>query len=253
MTNLIPMAGDGNRFKEAGFKIPKPLINVSGKPMIINAVAMMPNSDDWLFICRKEHIDEFKIDKEIKKYITNAKFLTLDYLTEGQASTCLLSKGHIDHEKPLFIGACDNGMKFDYKKYEELIKEKDTDIICFGFTKQIKLLCNPNAWGWIKVKKDRKTIENISVKIPISDNPYNDFAVVGSFYFRKAKIFFEIVEDLIKNNVRINNEFYVDSCVNQGIEMGYKAKIFVLDHYIGWGTPIDLKEYESWESYFKND
>jgi len=250
VTNLIPMAGKGQRFIKENYKISKPLIEISGEPMIINAIKTFPKADDWIFVCRKEHITIDKIDEKIKTLLPDSKFLSIDYITEGQACTCLLAKELINLDKPLFIGSCDSSITWNKKKYEELINEIDTDIICFGFTNQNKLSSNPQEFGWIKLKNDRKTIEKISVKTPISNDPYNDYALVSLFYFKTARLFFEIVENLIKVNDRINNEFYIDSCINQGIKLGYKAKIFVVNQYVGWGTPRELKEYEFWKKFF---
>lgn len=250
-TNLVPMAGEGKRFKDAGYKTGKPMIPVSGKPMILSAIEGMPSAKDWIFVCRKEHLEEDRIDKAIKKAVKNARFIPIDYLTEGQLCTCLLARDFLPDNEPIFIGSCDNGMVWDRKKYSTLLKEKDTDIVVWAFTRQINLLVKPTAWGWLKLKNDKKTIEDVSVKVPVSENPYNDYAVIGAFTFKDKKTFLAIADDMIKNNVRVNNEFYVDSAVSHGIKMGYTAKVFVVDQYIGWGTPQDLWTYEFWEKYFK--
>lgn len=250
VTNLIPMAGKGQRFANSGYKVNKPLIQVSGKPMIIQAIKTFPEADNWIFVCRKEHIENDKIDERIKEEYPNSRFIPIDYTTEGQACTCMLAKPYINGNEPLFIGSCDIGMSWNKQDYYKLINEDDTDIVCFGFTRQSVLMSNPKAFGWIKLREDKKTIEKVSVKVPISENPYNDYAVVGFFYFKTAEIFSRIVEDLIKNNIRTNNEFYVDNCINQGIKLGYTAKIFIVNQFIGWGTPQDLREYELWEKYF---
>lgn len=246
------MAGKGQRFIDAGYDVSKPLILVSGEPMIIKGIKTFPHADNWVFVCREEHIVLDHIDSEIKKIFPNSKFIPLNYVTEGQACTCLLAKDLINPEDSVFIGSCDGSIVWDKKKYGELIREDNTDIICFGFTGQNILSLKPKSFGWIKLKDDKKTIENVSVKVPISENPYNDIAVVGFFYFRTARILFEIIEDLIRNNVRINHEFYIDSCINQGIKLGYNAKVFIVDQYIGLGTPEELREYAFWEKYFSH-
>jgi hypothetical protein len=55
---------------------------------------------------------------------------------------------------------------------------------------------------------------------------------------------------LVLKNIRVNNEFYVDSLINEIIEMGLNAKVFEAEHYLCWGTPNDLKTYEYWQSFF---
>ena len=63
----MPMAGEGLRFKKAGYNIPKPLINVNGKPMFIRSAECMPTADLWIFITQKKFLENGEIDREIKK------------------------------------------------------------------------------------------------------------------------------------------------------------------------------------------
>ncbi|MDI6721042.1 MAG: nucleotidyltransferase [Candidatus Aenigmarchaeota archaeon] len=248
MTNLVPMAGEGRRFSDAGYSTPKPLITVSGEPMIIQAVRGMPASDDWVFVCRKEHIVKYGVDKILRKEIPECRIVIAGKTTEGQASTCLLAKKYIDMNKPLFIGACDNGMVFDGKKWEALTNDESIDAVILTFTRQPNLSRSPLSWGWVEAVGN--TAKRISVKIPVSDDPFNDHAVVGSFWFRSGRIFADAAEEMIRKNIRTNNEFYVDSVLMEIIANGGKVVIFDLEQYIGWGTPADLKEYEYWENAF---
>ena len=68
--NLIPMAGSGQRFIDKGYSVPKPLIDVNGLPMVVRAAQSLPEADRWIFICRRDHIEHYKIDKIIKKYFS---------------------------------------------------------------------------------------------------------------------------------------------------------------------------------------
>ena len=111
--NLIPMAGQGSRFLNAGYGIPKPLIEIDGLPMVVKAAKCLPDADHWIFICRKEHLTEFELDKVLNKYFCKTTILAVDYLTEGQVSTCLIAKDYLDADDFLTIGACDNGMEYD--------------------------------------------------------------------------------------------------------------------------------------------
>jgi len=252
MTNLIPMAGEGKRFKDVGYTTPKPFIPVSGKPMIIQAARSMPASDKWIFVCRKEHVDDYKISEVLRKEFTNAQIITVDKTTEGQAATCLLAKNLMDKDKPLFIGCCDAGMIWNRKKWGNLIGDKSIDAVIWAFTKQPNLVVNPKAWGWIDVDSNN-VVKRMSVKIPISGNPFNDQAVIGNFWFRTGQLFIDMAEELIRKNIRVNNEFYVDSIPDVLIKHGKKVVTFVVDKYIGWGTPVDLQTYEYWEDYFNKN
>jgi len=246
IVNLIPMAGSGKRFEEKGYKVPKPLIDISGKPMIIQAISLMPKADKWIFICKNELVNKYHVDKTLRETLgdTKIEIVPIDYNTQGQICTCLLAEKFIKPEEPLFIGACDYGAIWDKKEYQKLLNEEDSDVICWSFTKHKGLVEKPNAWGWLKVSNDKKIMTGVSVKKPVSINMFNDFAIVGSFYFKKGKIFLETAKEIIKNNERVNNEFYVDSCMGKAVELGYKVKNFVVDEFICWGSPEDVEEYK---------
>jgi NDP-sugar pyrophosphorylase family protein len=242
------MAGEGKRFKDQGYKIPKPLILVSSKPMIIKAAESLPEADKWIFICWQEHINNYEIDKALKKYYVDALIVIADKLTEGQASTCLLAKDLINNDEELLIGACDNGMVWNKEEFDKLRKE--TDCLVWTFRNNAAVKNKPQAYGWVVVDDDNNALRT-SVKAPISDNPMNDHAIVGTFWFKRGSIFVEAAENMINKNDRINNEFYVDQCINYVVGAGHKAKVFEIDKYICWGTPDDLKKFEYWENFFE--
>jgi putative flippase GtrA len=74
--------------------------------------------------------------------------------------------------------------------------------------------------------------------------------IVGAFTFRRARDFASSVDALVAREGRVNGEFYVDSLVEDAMSLGLDVRIFEIDHYIGWGTPNDLKTFEYWQSCF---
>lgn len=249
MKVLVPMAGAGSRFKKEGYNVPKPLILVNQKPMVVEATSHLPKGQEYIYICRTEHLKEDKIDDNIKKYFPNSKFIHIEYLTEGQAATCLLAKNEINNNKELIIGACDNGMIWNQEKF--LNEKINVDCLIWTFRNNVTVINKPESYGWVEINELNEA-ENVSVKVPISSNPINDHAVVGTFWFKKGKQFVEAAEKMIKKNRRVNNEFYVDECINELIEEGLKVKVFEIQKYICWGTPNDLRTYEYWQSFHKS-
>jgi NDP-sugar pyrophosphorylase family protein len=248
MMILIPMAGAGSRFSEAGYEVPKPLLPILGKPMVVSAADALPKGHQYTFIVRDFQIVQYQVDKHLKTYFPECNIVILDHLTEGQAVTCLHAKELIDNEHELAIGASDNGMIYSVDAFNQA--KIDTDALVFSFRNNPSVIEKPEAYGWIRTKEEN-VVESMSVKVPISATPMNDHAVVGAFWFRKGSMFVEAAERMISLNRRINNEFYVDECINDLIELGYKVKVFEIDHYVCWGTPNDYKTFNYWESYYE--
>lgn len=241
------MAGVGSRFLREGYLLPKTLIPVSGVPMVINAIRGMPKSNKWIFIVRQEHIDDYGIDLLLKKEIPDAIIIPVSKTTEGQLCTCLLAETYLEPDESVFIAACDNICLYNLKKYERLCNQEDIDCIVWTFTKSETLKCNPSAFGWCVLEDDNLTVKNMSIKKPVSNNPYYDHAVVASFFFKRAKDFIESANLMIKENYRINNEFYVDAIPIFLKKLNKRSVIFDVDLFLSWNSPKDLYYYQKME------
>lgn len=257
MKILIPMAGNGQRFADADYQISKPVIStidrVTGRqyPMVVCATkdlpGVNPDGSNIIYVDRDFHKAD-GVEEMIKEHYPKAKFITVDRLTQGQASTCLLAKEYIDCDEPLLIAGCDNGMDFDYKKF--CLMAKKTDVLVFTYRNDESVLVNPDAYGWM-LTDEKGRITGTSIKKAISNNPMKDHAVVATFWFSKGRIFIQAAEKMIAENDRINGEFYVDQVIRHVLDLGYRANIFEIDRYIGWGTPTDYETYTKTYHYWK--
>jgi NDP-sugar pyrophosphorylase family protein len=247
-TNLIPLAGEGSRFKNDGYDIPKPLIEVSGNKMIIQAFEAYPVPDKASFIVLDSHCAAYGIDAILKDAYPGCEVIKLDHVTEGQAITASLGVATEDLDKPLLIAACDNGLIIDGDAYSKLIMEDSYDVICLTFRNNPTVGANPKGYGYVKVDASNKIL-GVSVKVPISETPMNDHAIVGAFYFKTARAFMDGVDYIRKNDCRINGEFYIDSIMGILDALNLKGTVLECD-YESWGTPNDYKTYCYWQSFF---
>ncbi|MDA8100693.1 MAG: NTP transferase domain-containing protein [Nitrospiraceae bacterium] len=246
---LIPLAGKGERFRREGYTVPKPLIEVSGKPMIVQAAAYLPKAERQTFVCLDEHARAYPLEQAIRAAYPEANVVRLDAVTEGQAVTCAIGLRKADPEAELLIGACDNGMLWDGEAFRRLVEAPAVDAVVWSFRRHPSAERNPHMYGWLRTTGEND-VQAVSVKVPVSMDPYNDHAIVGTFWFRKVRHFTEALRRMTDRNVRVNNEFYVDSTVNELIGMGLRVKVFPVDSYLCWGTPNDLRTYEYWQSFF---
>ncbi len=251
------MAGAGQRFADAGYRVHKPAIPTidrydgTEKPMVVCATKDLPgvaaDGSNVIYVDRTFHRED-GVEDAIRAYYEKAQFITIDRLTEGQACTCMLAKEYVNPEEELLIAGCDNGMDIDRAAFEET--KRACDCIVFTYRHNEAVLQNPNAYGWM-LTDEAGNITGTSIKKAISDTPMEDPAVVATFWFRKAKVFFDATEKMIRENDRINGEFYVDQTVKHVIDLGYRAKIFDINRYVGWGTPADYEGYQDTFAYFK--
>lgn len=258
MINIVLMAGKGQRFAEVGYKQSKPLLLVSGKPMIIRSVESMPAADTWVFIVRQDHLQEKELMDTLRS-VGRQVTIVADPNPTGQLNSCLVARPYFESEENIFIGACDFGMVYDRQKYAALMdasNPQQSDLVSWSFTRQSNLSRNPQAWGWLRLAGNHdygddsdgvKKITGVSVKVPISDDPFNDYAITGSFSFRDGRTFLKIADELIRRDIKVKGEYYIDSMIGVAIDMGLRAVSFPVDKYIGWGTPADYEDYLFWE------
>lgn len=249
---IIPMAGIGKRFADEGYTLTKPLIPVKNQPMVLSAVADLPNADFYVFVLRADMPDVENIQSKILDTYPSAIFKVLPQVSEGQAISCLAGLDVLNQEQPEFDGvitfaACDNGALYDASDFSDWVDNSDTDILIWGARGHANAARYPHMFGWIE--ENEGEVSAVSVKKPLSDLK-KDPIITGTFSFRSASLFRRALESLIQRDGRVNGEYYLDSCINDALSLGMRCQLFETDHYISWGTPNDLRTFEYWESCF---
>jgi NDP-sugar pyrophosphorylase family protein len=251
-TIVVPMAGMGQRFTNEGYALTKPLIPVSGKPMVMQAVNDLPSAVYHTFVLRSDMPGHKEISNTLKHAYPNSVIETIPKVTEGQACTALagldaLEREFSDISGPITFGACDNGALYDPAAFDAMATNPDVDIIVWGARGHTNALRHPQMFGWIDAVNG--LIRQISVKKPFS-SPATDPIVLGTFTFKRAEDFRKVVNRLIARDGRVNGEFYIDSCINDAIELGLRCHLFEVENFLSWGTPNDLRTFEYWQSCF---
>ena len=177
-----------------------------------------------------------------------AEFTELDYMTDGQATTCVEGTKGLKIDEPVTIAACDNGMIYDANLFQSLMDSDDVDVIVWGARGYPGAMRFPEMYGWIDAD-ETGVIQNVSVKKSLSD-PEKDPIIVGTFTFKKLDNFLKSVERMKERGALINGEYYVDMAINDAIALNLRCVLFEIDSYICWGTPNDLRTFEYWQSCF---
>lgn len=229
---LIPMAGAGSRFQQAGYTFPKPLIDVNGKPMIQVVVENIGLDANFIFVVQKEHREKFHLDNMLPLIAPNCKIVDVDGITEGAACTALLAKEFIDKDAPLFFANSDQWVDWDPVQfmYEMQETEADGGIVTFKAT-------HPK-WSYAAIDEETGLVKEVAEK-----NPISDCATVGYYYWKHGSDFVKYAEQMIKKDVRVNNEFYVCPVFNEAIQDGKEVRVSTATSMWGLGTPEDLEYY----------
>ena len=225
---IIPMAGMGSRFAQAGYTFPKPLIQVRNKPMIQVVVENLGIEANYIFIAQKEHCEKYNIEAMLSLISPGCKVLQVDGLTEGAACTALIASELIDNENPLIFANSDQFVVWEPTDFMYRMQETRADggILTFKST-------HPK-WSFAKVN-DFGVVTEVAEKKPISDN-----ATVGVYYWKHGKDFVKYANQMIAKNIRVNNEFYVCPVFNEAIADGLEVRTFEIEKMWGLGTPEDL-------------
>ena len=232
---VIPMAGRGSRFAEAGYKDPKPLIPVCGKPMIQVVVEnLTPQcAHRFIFICQNQHIKDYGLEQKLKSYAQNVEIIGIDGITEGQVCTVLKANELINNDDPLMTANSDQYIDFDINDYLKDMDDRKLD----GLIMTMK--ADDPKWSYARTDMDGLVTETAEKKVISTD------ATVGIFNFRRGKDLVRAAERMIADNIRVNNEFYTCPCYNYLIQEGHKIGVYGIgEEYngmYGLGIPKDLE------------
>jgi HAD superfamily hydrolase (TIGR01509 family) len=231
---VIPMAGNGSRFKTEGYLLPKPLIDVDGKPMIQRVVDNLNLNATYIFIVQEEHIRLYDLETKLRNLVTGQfHIVSLSAVTEGAACTVLKAKHLINNDTPLLIANSDQYVEWSSNQFMYCASGADGAILTFQDPER------SNKWSFVKTD-DNGWVSDVKEKQPISD-----IATVGIYHWAKGSDFVRNAEQMISANDRVNREFYIAPVYNYGIVEGKKYKTHDCKRMWGLGTPQDLQYFLS--------
>lgn len=233
---LMPMGGLGQRFRDAGIDIPKPLIEVFGTPMFKKALASYdsyPGEKEHIFVVRKDTDEEYGLAASIKEILPDAKIKILDHNTRGAVETCMVAEELIDPNKPLVIMDCD--IAFDapeyFEKVQSAVSSDDFDGLLLSFTSE-----DPR-YSFAEID-ETGTVIRTAEKVAISNN-----ALMGAYFFTKGSTFLDAAHELLSQEIsETMKEYYVSLIYNILIDAGLRVGLAKGTMY-SFGTPEELNRY----------
>ena len=242
---VIPMAGEGSRFRDAGYTIPKPFIPVGGKPMISWVIQNMIPKEipmdhyriKFHLIVRSSHMRGNSIDSLFWDVPSNVSYTyhTTDGLTEGAACSVLLAEKEINNNEPLLIINSDQFLEWNPDVFYKCLlnSEYDGEILTFYQPNPYDL-----KWSYAKVNQEGVVTE-VQEKKWIS--PY---ATVGLYGWKRGSDYVKYAKQMIAKNIRVKNEFYVCPVYNEAIGDGQHLRVKLCSGMWGLGVPEDLEVFK---------
>ena len=231
LTIVVPMAGRGSRFADAGFKDPKPLIPVKGRPMIKLVIENLrpKRPHRFVFICQRGHVKAYDLERLLGEWAPGCAIVQLDGVTEGAACSVLTADAWLD-DSPLMIANSDQYLDVSIDDYLDGAAGLDGMIMT--------MTASDPKWSFVAVDADGMATE-LAEKVPISDE-----ATVGVYNFARGRDFADAAREMIAKDLRVNGEFYVAPVYNMLIEKGAKIGIHNIgseaNGMYGLGVPADL-------------
>ncbi len=229
---VIPMAGRGQRFVDAGYDLPKPLIPVHGAPMIRLVIANLTPSRPhrFHFLVRREHAGAYGLEARLREWAPGCAISLVDEVTEGAACTVLLARAAIATDDPLMIANCDQYIDADIDAYLDGMGEADGLIMT--------MWADDPKWSFVR-RDAAGRVAQVVEKVVVSDE-----ATVGIYNFRRGADFVRAADAMIAAGHRVNGEFYVAPAYDEMIRDGADIRCHGIGRVgagmHGIGTPQDL-------------
>lgn len=236
---VMPMAGEGSRFANAGWTIPKPLIELDGQPLFKHAISSVTADGiemKYSFIVRHEHIEKYGIDAGIKSFLPEANIFSVMKTTRGAVETCLIAESAIADDDAVIVMDCD--LEFRSVKFIEIIK---------GILSQSMEEANGGAlvsfesdqpkYSYAEVGEDGYVVRTAEKEV------ISNHALCGAYFFSTGKRFKEIAYQLLNESEFKKKEYYVSLLYNYMLVAGEKVRLVPMEEYYSYGTPEELQRY----------
>ena len=237
---VIPMAGEGSRFANAGFVKPKPLIPVGGRPMIKWVVDSLtaPSYDlCFIFIVRSAHDRKYGIRQKLLQLARDVTVVLVDDLTDGPVSTCLLASGLVGSDRPLLLANSDQFVEWDASAFFDRVLLSSPPLDGGMVTFRVPFERRDTRWSFARTDMFGYVTECREKEV-ISEE-----ATAGLYFFARGSDFVKYAQQMVSKNLRVNNEFYVCPVYNQGIADGQKYVCHRCSRMWGLGVPDDVKTF----------
>lgn len=251
MQIIVPMSGFGERFRRAGYAIPKPLIEIDGKPIVAHVIDMFPGESNFIFICNQEHLNEpaYRMEAILKEYCPSGRVVGIPPHKLGPINAVRQVEHLLDLTEPVVVNYCDFTCYWDWNHFQQYVK----NTACTGAIPAYRGF-HPHSLGNTNYAYIRETdgwIHDIQEKQPYTNNRMEEYASSGTYYFASAKIMIDAFRITMEQDLNVGGEYYVSLAYKPLLASKQPVTVYPLQHFMQWGTPEDVAEYNIWSKAFR--
>lgn len=242
------MSGIGKRFIDGGYAVPKPLIEIDGKPIIQHVVNLFPGETKFTFICNQIHLETTNMREVLLNAAPAGEIVSIDLHTLGPVYTVSKIMDCIDDDEEVIVNYCDFSTYWDYEIFLSHTRDRDADgvVVCYkGF--------HPHMLGKTKyatLREEKQWMLEIKEKGSFTNDRMNEYISNGTYYFKKGSYVKKYFEKLMTDKISLNGEYYVSLIYNLLVDDGLKVSIYDIEHMLQWGEPYDFASYRYYSEYF---
>lgn len=232
MNFVIPMAGSGRRFVEAGWREPKWAIQAHGKSLLEWSVDSLPLplASRLVFVALRAHDEAHGLGDWLQqRYGARVHLHLLEAVTRGQAETVWAARDAIDRTQPLLVFNIDTA--FDSPTLAAALQDPASDGVLGAFeSREARFsFAQLDANGRVTATAEKQ--------------PISDCALTGLYHFRHADDFLGVAEARIARDQRDAGEFYIAPMYNDLIARGRRFTVDVARSHHILGTPAELQTF----------
>lgn len=244
------MSGQGMRYQKVGYTQPKPLIPVSGLPMIERLLSCFPAEWPCTFVLAENHLST-ELPILLKRLRPHGNILSVPIHSEGPSRAILAGLDGIAPDERILVSYCDYGMVWDAAGFDRMTAETQCDAALISYTGFHAHYLSPVKYAYSRMQGER--VVEVREKGSFTENRENEYASSGGYYFRNREILKSALEAQSRLNLRMNGEAYTSLTVEALLRSNPAAqvRVFPIPYFFQWGTPQDLWDFEYWEKTFK--
>ena len=251
MQIVVPMSGFGERFRRAAYTIPKPLIEIDGKPIVAHVIEMFPGESNFIFICNQEHLNEpvYRMEAILKGFCPSGRVVGISPHKLGPINAVRQVEHLLNPKEPVVVNYCDFTCYWDWHNFQRFVN----DTACAGAIPAYKGF-HPHSLGNTNYAYIRETdgwIHDIQEKQPYTNNCMEEYASSGTYYFASAKIMVDAFRLAMEQDLNVGGEYYVSLAYKPLFSSQQPVAVYPLQHFMQWGTPEDVDEYNTWSKAFR--